>query len=168
MAQSPTFDPNRAIAVACSEGLDAGLALLDTLNLDASLGECDLLHATRADLLRRAGRPTDALPHYWRALELAPSDPERRFLLCYAAASQTRPCGPHATSDSLINLEKSADGTCLHDGQGVRTIVVVSARSGHQLESGYLGAIAARSLKRATPEPHCVPLLKDSGPAQSV
>ena len=80
VAPSPIVDLNRAIAVAFSEGPDAGLALLDTLNLDAQLGEYHLLHATRADLLRRAGRPADALPHYRRALELAPSDPERRFL----------------------------------------------------------------------------------------
>ena len=80
VAPSPIVDLNRAIAVAFSEGPDAGLALLDTLNLDAHLGEYHLLHATRADLLRRLGQPTDALPHYRRALELAPSDPERRFL----------------------------------------------------------------------------------------
>ncbi|UTT62124.1 RNA polymerase sigma factor [Microcella humidisoli] len=77
---SPIVDLNRAIAVAFSDGPDAGLTLLDALNLDAQLGEYHLLHATRADLLRRAGRPADALPHYRRALELAPSDPERRYL----------------------------------------------------------------------------------------
>lgn len=80
VAPSPIVDPNRAIAVSFAEGPDAGLALLDTLHLDAHLGEYHLLHATRADFLRRLGRPTDALPHYRRALELAPSDPERRFL----------------------------------------------------------------------------------------
>ncbi len=48
--------------------------------LDARLAEYHLLHATRADLLRRRGSPGDALPHYRRALELAPSDAERRFL----------------------------------------------------------------------------------------
>ena len=80
VAPSPIVDLNRAIAVAFSEGPDAGLALLETLHLDAQLGEYHLLHATRADLLRRAGRPADALPHYRRALELAPSDPQRRFL----------------------------------------------------------------------------------------
>jgi len=80
VAPSPIVDLNRAIAVAFSEGPDAGLALLDTLNLDAHLGGIHLLHSTRADLLRRAGRPADALPHDRRALELAPSDPERRFL----------------------------------------------------------------------------------------
>ena len=80
VAPSPIVGLNRAIAVSFSDGPDAGLALLDTLNLDPQLGEYHLLHATRADLLRRAGHPTDALPHYRRALELAPSDPERRFL----------------------------------------------------------------------------------------
>jgi len=81
LSPSPIVDLNRAIAVASSQGTDASLALLDTLHLVALLGEYHLLHATRADLLRRLGRPTDALPHYSRALELAPSDRERRFLL---------------------------------------------------------------------------------------
>ncbi|MBB5616926.1 RNA polymerase sigma factor [Microcella frigidaquae] len=72
VAPSPIVDLNRAIAVAFSEGPDAGLALLDTLELDAQLGEYHLLHATRADLLRRSGRPQDALPHYRRALSSPP------------------------------------------------------------------------------------------------
>lgn len=80
VAPPPIVDLNRAIVVSSSEGPDAGLTLLDTLNLDAQLREYHLLHATPADLLRRLGRPADALPHYRRALELAPSDPERRFL----------------------------------------------------------------------------------------
>ncbi|KQV25337.1 RNA polymerase subunit sigma-24 [Yonghaparkia sp. Root332] len=80
VAPSPIVDLNRAIAVAFAQGPDAGLTLLDTLSLDATLGEYHLLHATRADLLRRAGRPADALTHYRRAFELAPSDAERRFL----------------------------------------------------------------------------------------
>lgn len=94
VAPSPIVDLNRAIAVAFSEGPDAGLALLDTLRLDASLGEYHLLHATRADLLRRLDRPADALPHYRRALELAPSDPERRFL-------QSRLSALHRTNSSI-------------------------------------------------------------------
>ena len=80
MAPSPIVDLNRAIAVALSQGLDAGLALLDTLDLDAHLAEYHLLHATRANLLRRRGSPADGLPHYRRAPELAPSDAERRLL----------------------------------------------------------------------------------------
>ncbi len=80
VAPSPVVDLNRAIAVALSQGPDAGLALLDSLQLDARLAEYHLLHATRADLLRRRGSTMDALPHYRRALELAPSEAERRFL----------------------------------------------------------------------------------------
>jgi RNA polymerase sigma-70 factor (ECF subfamily) len=80
VSPSPVVDLNRAVAVALAEGPDAGLALLDALDADARLAGYHLLPATRADLLRRGGRFAEALPHYRRALELAPSDPERRFL----------------------------------------------------------------------------------------
>lgn len=80
VAPSPVVDLNRAVAVAMADGADAGLALLDVLDDDARLASYHLLPATRADLLRRSGRFAEALPHYRRALELAPSDPERRFL----------------------------------------------------------------------------------------
>jgi RNA polymerase sigma-70 factor (ECF subfamily) len=80
VAPSPVVDLNRAVAVAMADGPDAGLALLDGLDADARLAGYHFLPATRADLLRRSGRSDEALPHYRRALELAPSDPERRFL----------------------------------------------------------------------------------------
>lgn len=80
ISPSPVIDLNRAIAVALSDGPDAGLALLDALDLDAPLGEYYLLHATRADLWRRRGEDAEALPHYRRALALAPTAAERRFL----------------------------------------------------------------------------------------
>ena len=80
ISPSPVIELNLAIAVAFSQGLGAGMALLDVLDSDGQLDEYHLLHATRADLLRRSGRFGDALPHYLRALELAPSDAERRFL----------------------------------------------------------------------------------------
>jgi RNA polymerase sigma-70 factor (ECF subfamily) len=80
VAPSPVVDLNRAVAVALAEGPDAGLALLDELDADARLAGYHLLPATRADLLRRSGRHEEALPHYLRALDLAPSEPERRFL----------------------------------------------------------------------------------------
>lgn len=75
MAPSPIVDLNRAFALASSGGPDAGLALLDTVNLDAQLGESHIQYATRAELLCRADRPVDALPHYRHALELAPPTP---------------------------------------------------------------------------------------------
>jgi RNA polymerase sigma-70 factor (ECF subfamily) len=80
VAPSPVVDLNRAVAVALVEGPDAGLALLDALDGDSRLASYHLLPATRADLLRRRGSFSDALPHYQRALRLAPSEPERRFL----------------------------------------------------------------------------------------
>jgi RNA polymerase sigma-70 factor, ECF subfamily len=73
---SAVVEMNRAIAVAELNGPDAGLALLDQLNL----GHYRYYHSTRADLLRRAGRGTEARNAYQRALELAQTEPERRFL----------------------------------------------------------------------------------------
>jgi RNA polymerase sigma-70 factor (ECF subfamily) len=80
VAPSPVVELNRAVAIALADGPNAGLALLDELDADPRLAGYHLLPATRADLLRRNGRFAEALPHYRRALELAPSDPERRFL----------------------------------------------------------------------------------------
>lgn len=80
IAPSPVVALNRAVAVGFAEGPQAGLALLDTLDGEGRLDGYHLLPATRADLLRRAGRGVEALPHYRRALALAPSEAERRFL----------------------------------------------------------------------------------------
>ncbi|KRF31507.1 tetratricopeptide repeat protein [Yonghaparkia sp. Soil809] len=110
VAPSPIVDLNRAIAVAFFEGPDAGLTLLDTLNLDAQLGEYHLLHATRADLLHRAGHPTDALSHYRRALELAPSDPERRFLQSRVDGSKARSSGGQCAARPRSGAEVASWG----------------------------------------------------------
>ena len=67
---------NRAAAVAESEGPQAGLDIIDTLDLD----EYHYLHSTRAELLRRLDRPTEAVAAYERALSLVRSDAERAFL----------------------------------------------------------------------------------------
>jgi RNA polymerase sigma-70 factor (ECF subfamily) len=72
---------NRAIAVAEADGPDAGLALVDELDLDGY----QYFHSTRADLLRRLGRADEARTEYERALALARSEPERRFLRRRAA-----------------------------------------------------------------------------------
>jgi RNA polymerase sigma-70 factor (ECF subfamily) len=55
---SPTYELNRAVAVAMAYGPDAGLALLDRLDATGALAGYHLLAATRADLERRAGPPT--------------------------------------------------------------------------------------------------------------
>jgi RNA polymerase sigma-70 factor (ECF subfamily) len=73
---SAVVELNRAIAVAETEGGEAGLALVDRLDLDGY----QYFHSTRADLLRRLGRRHEARAEYERALELAHTEPERRFL----------------------------------------------------------------------------------------
>ena len=80
MVPSPVLALNKAVAVAMSEGPDTGLLLVDEIEEGGALPDYYLLPATRADLLRRLGRAEDAAPHYRRALELAPTDAERRFL----------------------------------------------------------------------------------------
>jgi RNA polymerase sigma-70 factor, ECF subfamily len=79
VAPSPLVELNRAVAVSFAEGPEAALALLGPSVTDA-LAEHHLMHATVADLLRRAGRGDEALPYYERAAELAPTEAERRFL----------------------------------------------------------------------------------------
>jgi RNA polymerase sigma-70 factor, ECF subfamily len=73
---SSVVEMNRAIAVAELEGPEAGLAVLDTLELD----HYRYFHSARAELLRRAGRSGDARDAYERALDLAQTDAERRQL----------------------------------------------------------------------------------------
>ena len=73
---SPVVELNRAIAVAEADGPEAGLALVDSLYLEGYR----YFHSTRADLLRRLGRLEEARTAFERALELAGTEPERRFL----------------------------------------------------------------------------------------
>jgi RNA polymerase sigma-70 factor (ECF subfamily) len=73
---SAVAELNRAIAVAEAEGTESGLAVIDRLDLDGY----QYFHSTRADFLRRLGRSEEAWVKYERALELAQTEPERRFL----------------------------------------------------------------------------------------
>ena len=73
---SPIVEMNRAIVVAEIEGPSAGLAILDSLELE----HYRYYHSTRAELLRRAGQFEHAQRAYQRALELAQTEPERQFL----------------------------------------------------------------------------------------
>jgi len=77
---SPIVSLNRAVAVAMLEGPQAGLALIDSLTATNELDNYHLLHAARADLLRRAGSFDDAAKCYLQALALVTNDSERRFL----------------------------------------------------------------------------------------
>jgi RNA polymerase sigma-70 factor (ECF subfamily) len=75
---SPIVSLNRAAAVAMVDGPRPALALIDALGGD--LDRYYLLHAARADLLRRLGSPAEAAKSYARALALVTNDAERRFL----------------------------------------------------------------------------------------
>jgi RNA polymerase sigma-70 factor, ECF subfamily len=77
---SPVVSLNRAVAVAMAEGPRPALAIVDALAAAGDLDNYHLLHATRADLLRRIGSPKEAADSYARALALAVNHSERRFL----------------------------------------------------------------------------------------
>jgi RNA polymerase sigma-70 factor, ECF subfamily len=76
IAPTPVVALNRAIAIAEVQGPAAALAQVDELDLD----NYHPFHATRADLLRRLGRDSEAATAYERAAALAPTDAERAFL----------------------------------------------------------------------------------------
>ncbi len=77
---SPVVELNRAVAVAMSEGIADGLAIVDQLSVDGQLDEYYPFHATRADLLRRLERFADSVAAYDRAIALVKNGAERRFL----------------------------------------------------------------------------------------
>jgi RNA polymerase sigma-70 factor, ECF subfamily len=77
---SPVVSLNRAVALAMVDGPQAALKIIDELSTVNDLENYHLLHATRADLLRRMGASKDAAKSYAHALELATNESERRFL----------------------------------------------------------------------------------------
>jgi RNA polymerase sigma-70 factor, ECF subfamily len=76
LTRSPVVELNRAVAVAECRGPKQALSIVDELDLE----DYRYLHSTRAELLRRLGRGEEARRAYARALALAGSEPERRFL----------------------------------------------------------------------------------------
>ncbi len=75
-APNPVIALNRAVAIGFRDGPEAGLAALDEVDLPGY----HLVEATRADFLRRAGRPREAAVAYRQALDLVGTDAERRLL----------------------------------------------------------------------------------------
>jgi RNA polymerase sigma-70 factor, ECF subfamily len=73
---SPVVELNRAAALAQAGDPATALRAVDRLDLPGYL----YFHSTRGELLRRLGRDDEARAAYRRALELATSIPERRFL----------------------------------------------------------------------------------------
>jgi RNA polymerase sigma-70 factor (ECF subfamily) len=74
---SPVVELNRAAAVGFADSPRAGLALLAPLLADPRLARYQPLHATHADLLRRAGDHRGAAAAYTRAIELSANAVER-------------------------------------------------------------------------------------------
>ena len=84
VAPTPVVALNRAIAIGEVHGPAAALVLVDELDLDNYYP----FHATRADLLRRLGRPSEAADAYRRAAAMAPTEAERDFLRLGGRASR--------------------------------------------------------------------------------
>jgi RNA polymerase sigma-70 factor (ECF subfamily) len=77
---SPIVSLNRAVAVAMVDGPQPALTIIDALARTSDLDNYHLLHAARADLLRRIGSAVEAAKSYARSLALVTNDSERRFL----------------------------------------------------------------------------------------
>nr|AIA17045.1 Glyoxalase-like domain protein [uncultured bacterium] len=77
---SPIVSLNRAVAIAMARGPRPALELIDELAASGELEDYHLLHAARADMLRRLGDNEAAAESYEAALKLATNDNERRFL----------------------------------------------------------------------------------------
>jgi RNA polymerase sigma-70 factor (ECF subfamily) len=80
MMPTAIVELNAAAAVAMVQGPDKGLEWIDRVEANGELGDYHLLHAARADLLRRAGRGGAAAAHYRRAIELTRNPAERLYL----------------------------------------------------------------------------------------
>ena len=76
LTESPVVELNRAVAIAQAGSPAEALELVDRLPLE----DYRYLHSTRGELLRRLGHVEPARAAFQRALELATSEPERRFL----------------------------------------------------------------------------------------
>jgi RNA polymerase sigma-70 factor (ECF subfamily) len=77
---SPVVALNRVVPLAKVEGCEKALSIVDILTTDPRLADYRYLPATRADLLRRLGRHSEAAAEYARAIELCDNDAERTFL----------------------------------------------------------------------------------------
>ncbi len=75
---TPVIALNLAVALAEAEGAQAGIAMLNPLS--DNLQDYQPFHATRAELLGRTGQIEAALAAYDRAIALAPSSADARFL----------------------------------------------------------------------------------------
>ncbi|GAB3889384.1 RNA polymerase sigma factor [Kibdelosporangium lantanae] len=77
LTPTPVVALNRAVAVAEVDGPEAGLSLVDSLDLP----RYQVFHAVRADLLRRLGRTEEARAAYSEAIALTSNTAERALLV---------------------------------------------------------------------------------------
>ncbi|WP_442785214.1 RNA polymerase sigma factor [Amycolatopsis sp. H20-H5] len=98
LVPSAVVELNRAVAVAMAEGPAAGLTLVEALAASGRLDGYHLLPATRAELLRRLDRRSEAAEGFREALELARNPAERNHL-ARRLAEVTHPRAPHSRFD---------------------------------------------------------------------
>jgi len=89
IAPNPMVSLNRAIALAETEGPQAGLALLSALDDDERMAGHHRLLSVRAHLLEKTGDTAGAYDHYRRAAKATASLAEQRYL--ESRASRVRP-----------------------------------------------------------------------------
>ncbi len=77
---SPVVALNRAVGIAMRDGPEAGLMAIEAIPQLKDLESYHLLHAARADLLRRLGKFRESRSAYQKALQLCRQEPEIRFL----------------------------------------------------------------------------------------
>jgi RNA polymerase sigma factor (sigma-70 family) len=90
IAPNPVVTLNRAVALAETQGPQAGLGLLAALDGDARMAGHHRLLAVRAHLLERAGDAAGAHEHYRRAAKATASLAEQRYLESRARALAER------------------------------------------------------------------------------
>jgi RNA polymerase sigma-70 factor (ECF subfamily) len=90
LAPSPVVELNRAVAVAMAFGPEEGLALVDALTSEPSLGAYHLLPSVRGDLLARLGRDGEAAAEFERAASLTQNAREQQLLLDRAERARSR------------------------------------------------------------------------------
>ncbi len=81
LTASPIVALNRAAAIGMARGPEDGLKELEQVSASGSLSDYYLLHAARADLLRRSGRFEEAASAYDEALARVTNDTERSYLM---------------------------------------------------------------------------------------
>ena len=157
---------NRAIAVAELEGPEAGLALLDGLELD----DYRYYHSTRADLLRRLGRDDEARAAYTRALELTQPGPEQRFLESrLAGLSASAGYGRAAFGDPGVRTSSTwRAGEARHNTPGRFAIHSRPIAPTASTRMMILPSVATTLLKRLAPVVCCAALLSACGGHSSI